>query len=662
MLNRKSFRRLSTIIVGVSCLGGSATAQTPSVALPPPAPLTEATLRALQGEQSAVSNLRRADFIRATYLPLALVLDSNPTRLQAWLREAAETGFTTVIVPALDWGHLLLDPGNSLSARTLPGMVRTSADGQTLSPLARVQAALARDDQQTSGCCPSKKIQVWVSIALGSLDVGSPEALDPRHPVRTQAQVLRSTTPGADGTLLYNVASPVYVDTINLVMAELAGNPAVSGILLTDLQTDVWPTPVLERLLVRLSTTAHQMAPTKPIALHTSGGSLPWTGEGSLLRLASRLQRGAFTHWFHGTAEDEPGEAASLQAALKSPIPVTLEVTLSPGAPRSVPAAQSLQAVTDSRFQGLSVRSSSTQGVQKEDLRAFRSLLDAERVEQRMSAMAQKAGAFLQAPSQAMGTPQPVPVSQLDLPPLPRMDLNLAAPTGSGKPDESFLNRLLDSAVKNSSAEAPENAQSAPEPLSAAGNADPSTQPAPALPPALAPNPGDEPQAPLASATVATEQPTAAVPQLPRAPEPIRANPPATARIPAPWTGLRATAHATEDDITAFQDATSRRPQPSSSVEFVKINHDDTDSPLAPVNRNREFIDYAGQARGEAAKAEPQTSDAPLMQLTTTTGRTFTGRASLQGSLWRVELPSGAVINLPTSRILSAEVAPGAIQ
>jgi hypothetical protein len=119
---------------------------------------------------------------------------------------------------------------------------------------------------------------------------------------------------------------------------------------------------------------------------------------------------------------------------------------------------------------------------------------------------------------------------------------------------------------------------------------------------------------------------------------------------------VRATRYATSEDISAFQDSPTRQQRPSSSIEFIHIDHSDNESPLAPPNRSREMLDFASMSRSEATtRRGPAVSDAPVLQLTTTTGRSFTGRAVLQGTLWRVELDSGAVVSLPADRVVSSQ-------
>jgi hypothetical protein len=142
-------------------------------------------------------------------------------------------------------------------------------------------------------------------------------------------------------------------------------------------------------------------------------------------------------------------------------------------------------------------------------------------------------------------------------------------------------------------------------------------------------------------------------------PDPIRVSNPAAPRVAPRWAGLRSSTFATGEDIEAFTDAPTRQPKPFSSVQFKKIDHGDTESPLAPTNRSREVLDFAAQARRTAVRSQTGISDAPVLQVLTSTGRSFTGRASLQGSLWRVELPSGGIVNLPADRVVSAEPVSG---
>jgi hypothetical protein len=276
-------------------------------------------------------------------------------------------------------------------------------------------------------------------MALGSLDVGSLDALDPRHPARLNPGMVRGQD--MNGALLFAMGNDAHQRMMELIATELAGNAGVAGVVFTDLKPEAWPTPVLERSLQRLSNAVRQMAPDKAVVLQTEGGALPWTNDGPLARLAGRIRPGNFTHWIHGAALDEPGEAASLQGALRSPVPLTLEVSLVSGGSLAVPAAQSLHAVTDSRFGGLSVRSISHRGLLEQDLRGFRSLLDADAVESRLSMMAERAG-MLRTPVSQMPTPgasMPVDVLPLAPPVMPSPQIFTAPETGGRQ--GSFLSR-----------------------------------------------------------------------------------------------------------------------------------------------------------------------------------------------------------------------------
>jgi hypothetical protein len=531
-------------------------------------------------------------------------------------------------------------------------MVRWKEAGVALAPLNAVTAILSSNAGQTSGCCPSKKLTVWASMALGSLDVGSLDALDPRHPARLNPGMVRGQD--MNGALLFAMGNDAHQRMMELIATELAGNAGVAGVVFTDLKPEAWPTPVLERSLQRLSNAVRQMAPDKAVVLQTEGGALPWTNDGPLARLAGRIRPGNFTHWIHGAALDEPGEAASLQGALRSPVPLTLEVSLVSGGSLAVPAAQSLHAVTDSRFGGLSVRSISHRGLLEQDLRGFRSLLDADAVESRLSMMAERAG-MLQTPVSQMPTPgasMPVDVLPLAPPVMPSPQIFTAPETGGRQ--GSFLSRALDAAVAKAGGDSgapPMSKDSTPPPLKL-DMAEPMPTPdsaPPAAPPVpeIGVLPGDKRE---------TARPE---PEAPRQPDPIRVSNPAAPRVAPRWAGLRATTYATGEDIEAFTDAPTRQPKPLSSVQFKKIDHGDTESPLAPTNRSREVLDFAAQARRTAVRSQAGMSDAPVLQVLTSTGRSFTGRASLQGTLWRVELPSGGVVNLPADRVVSAEPVSG---
>jgi hypothetical protein len=614
--------------------------------------VTSGALRALEGDQTQSSNLRNPDFLRAVHLPAQLLREQSSAGLFQWTDEVALTGFNAIIVPVLQGGKLLLDPTRSVSASNHPGMVAFDGVRPAASPLFTLLDHISAQAEPTSGCCPSGKLAVLAQLSLGSLDVGTLDALPTRHPARLRPELIAGQRSPAQGGMLFDLSSPAFRDLLVLVASDIAATPGVHGVILDDLRLDEWPAPVVSMTIRQISEAVRRVAPHSAIVLRTEGGLQPWLANGNAQQLAQTLQTGRpIDHWIHGAALDEPGESALLQVALRCPVPLTLEVQLPTSGPVTVPAMQAFQVVTDERFAGLAVRSTSLSGLSAPQIRSFRSLLDAEAVEERVASMKRTVR-----PGQdgtiATNVPRLQPIS-----------FHIPQDKGSAVIHAQIQNENLgglNSLVGISDAEnpVPSSGESgtaptfipleiqAPAPLAPLDSSDPEPQPAPAATPlnlSELTNPVDP-----------TAVETAPVVTQPREPDPIRVPLPPLARVPVTVDRLRVAEPATDEDIAAFLQAPFRRQRPSAFIRFVSIDHSDKESPLAPPNPSEVVMDYAAKARAISPR-NPEVAAAPLRRITTLGGRTFFGRVLTEGDNWRIEVPTGGIVNIPASRVRSAE-------